>query len=148
MEVLKLEKVDTLITGTDKKHSSFYLLTFKIGKTKIVSFLDTGCSTSIVSLEAIKNESKKVVENTEVSMTDISGNKTNVELFNISELKLGRRTTVKNINFFAIASLDYLSEALSSLTKKDIKIDCVLGFDLLERLGAVIDFSKSTLTVK
>lgn len=148
MEILNLEKVETLVSGTKNKHSAFYLLTFKIGKVKIVSFLDTGCSSSMISLDAIKHEEKEHMKDFVVSISDVNGNKNSAELFKIKEILFGRKTVVKDINFYGVGSLNHLSETLSSLSEKNIVIDCVLGFDILEKLNAIIDFGKSTLTVK
>lgn len=121
------------------------LINVKINSKKVTLVLDTGASQTVLDFETANRFTKNKAEQLhEASSTGVGGEPLQSHMLTIEKFKIGD-VLVRN-NLFVLLDLQHVNAQYEKMNKP--VIHGVLGGDILNTFNAVIDYKKSTLTLR
>lgn len=121
------------------------LINVKINSKKVTLVLDTGASQTVLDFETANSFTKNTAEQLhEASSTGVGGEPLQSHMVIIEKFKIGE-VTVRN-NLFVLLDLQHVNAQYEKMGQP--VIHGVLGGDILNTYNAIIDYKKSTLTLR
>ena len=121
------------------------LINVKINSKKVTLVLDTGASQTVLDFETANSFTKNIAEQLhELSSTGVGGEPLESHMIIIEKFKIG--DVVIRDNLFVLLDLQHVNAQYEKMGIPGIH--GVLGGDILSAFDAVIDYKKSTLTLK
>lgn len=138
-----LENNDFQRISLFKLKTGHYRLRLKINGVEGWFILDTGASTSCLSLESVVTF-KLTTEESEIKAAGAGAIDMETLMAKGNTLKIGR-TVLHNVDF-VLFDMVHVNGAL--LQAEEESVDGILGADLLKRLRSVIDYGRNCLYIK